>query len=227
MNGCLKVLGGLALLAVIAVAALFGFGWYTTNMLFGASDPVSIARSSLEGLREQNKLSPFEARYVAVVTSSQSRLGLTAQKTLIMPGLVRYEVDLARLQPDDVRWDAGRHILSVQLPPVEVDPPQVDFDNIKEYGDNGLLMLVTDAGKQLDAANRTAGEQELTKQAMAPAPMNLAREAARRAIERSFAMPLKAAGVDATVNAFFPDEQGNTQSWDVSRSLQDVYANKF
>jgi hypothetical protein len=37
-------------------------------------------------------------------------------------------------------------------------------------------------------------------------PMRLAAEAARSAIERSFAMPLKAAGVDATVVARFGAE---------------------
>src|SRR3546814_3258102 len=59
-------------------------------------DPVTIANSSLQGLQEQNRLSAFAARYVAVVTSTQSRLGLTAEKTMIMPGMVRYEVDLGK-----------------------------------------------------------------------------------------------------------------------------------
>src|SRR3546814_3730619 len=68
-------------------------------------DPVTIANSSLQGLQEQNRLSAFAARYVAVVTSKQSRLGLTAEKTMIMPGMVRYEVDLGKLTQRDVTWD--------------------------------------------------------------------------------------------------------------------------
>jgi len=34
---------------------------------------------------------PLAARFVVVVTSTQSRFGLTARKTLIMPSTVRYD----------------------------------------------------------------------------------------------------------------------------------------
>ncbi|MFM9768200.1 DUF4230 domain-containing protein, partial [Streptomyces scabiei] len=78
------------------------------------------------GLQAQNKLSAFTAQYVAVVTSTQTRLGLSTQKTLIMPGLVRYEVDLGKLRQRDVQWDKASGTLSVTLPPIETDPPQVD-----------------------------------------------------------------------------------------------------
>jgi hypothetical protein len=66
---------------------------------------------------------------------------------------------------------------------------------VREYGQGGVLMALTDAEKQLDAANRKAGQAELVAQAHDPLPMKLAADAARSAIERSFAMPLKAAGV--------------------------------
>ena len=36
----------------------------------------TVVAASLQGLQEQNELVPFTARYVAVVTSTQSRLGL-------------------------------------------------------------------------------------------------------------------------------------------------------
>src|SRR3546814_4014190 len=65
------------------------------------------------------------------------------------------------------------------------------------------LPILTDAEQVLDAANRKAAQQELIKQAKGPTPMRLAQGAARAAIEQSFAMPLKAAGIDATVTARF------------------------
>ena len=37
----------------------------------------------------------FTGRFVAVVTARETRFGLTARKTLIMPGSVRYGIDLA------------------------------------------------------------------------------------------------------------------------------------
>lgn len=85
--------------------------------------PETIASASLTGIREQNRLSAFAANYAAVVTSEQQRFGLSAKKTLIMQGLVRYEVDMAKLTADDVRWNAASQTLRVKIPPIEVAPP--------------------------------------------------------------------------------------------------------
>ena len=192
-----------------------------------APDPVSIAASSLTGLREQNKLSAFEARYVSVVTSTQTRLGFEARRTLIMPGMVRYEVDLGRLQQRDVRWDGGRHLLTVTLPPVEVDPPQVDLNAIRTYDAGGVLVHLTDAAQELDAANRRAGQADLIAQASQPAMVRMARDATRRAVEHSFALPLRAAGVQADVAVRFADEPvPSDEHWDTSRSLDEVLGNR-
>lgn len=222
-GGCLKLIGAFLAGVLVIGLALWAAGDYLKQR-FLAPDPVTLAQASLEGLREQNRLSTFAARYVAVVTSKQTRLGLTAQKTLIMPGDVRYEVDLAKLQQSDLRWDAGTKQLSLTLPPIEVMGPDVDIDSIREYGEGGILMSLTDAEARLDAANRKAGQAELVRQARQATPMKLAREATRRAVERSFAMPLRAAGIDATVVVRFPDE-AESERWDESRRPEDVIAN--
>lgn len=166
----------------------------------------TIAASSLQGLREQNRLSAFAARFVAVVTSEQSRFGFSAKKTLIMPGMVRYEVDLSKLEQKDVIWDEASRTLAITLPPIEIAGPQVDLTAIREYDGGGILMALTDAEKTLDAANRKAGQVELMRQAREAVPMRLARDATRNAIANSFSMPLKAAGVEANVVARFGDE---------------------
>jgi hypothetical protein len=55
--------------------------------------------------------------------------------------------------------------------------------------------------------------------------MHLARQAARQAVERSFALPLRAAGFsDAKVIASFPGEQQDTSVWDVSTSYENAIA---
>jgi hypothetical protein len=224
-NGCAGVIGAVAAL-ILVIGGGFWFLGDQIKRQFAAPSPVTVAQASLEGLREQNRLSTFAARYVAVVTSRQSRLGLGAEKTLIMPGMVRYEVDLAKLQQKSLSWDAANNRLTILLPPLEVIGPDVDLDGIREYSQGGLLMRFTDVETQLDAANRKAGQQELLNQARSPAPVKLAKEATRRAIERSFAMPLKAAGLDARVAVFFPDERP-TEDWDRSRRPEDVVANKW
>lgn len=195
------------ILAVVLVVAAIGGGlWYMGRHWLHAPDPVSIATASLQAVREQNRLTPFVARFVAVVTSEQRRFGLSARKTLIMPGLVRYEVDLAAIEQDDLGWDATTETLAITLPPIAISGPQVELGSIREYDAGGVLMALTDAETQLDAANRKAGQVELLRQAREALPMKLARDAARNAIERSFAMPLRAAGIDAKVIARFEGE---------------------
>ncbi len=220
-----KAAGVLVLLALAALIALWGVQRYVESRL--TPDPTTIASASLEGLREQNRLSTFAARFVAVVTSRQSQLGFSTEKTLIMPGMVRYDVDLAKLTQRDVTWNAETRTLGVRLPAVEVDGPQVDLNALREYSSGGLLATLTDAEKRLDTANRRAGQVELMRQAREPAMIRLARDATRRAVERSFAMPLRAAGVDAAVTVRFADEPvANSERWDASRSLQDVLGNR-
>ena len=191
---------------------------------FRGPDPETIAAASLQSVREQARLTPFSARFVAVVTSTQRRFGLSAQKTLIMPGTVRYELDLAKLRQQDMDWNDTTKTLSIALPPLEISAPQIDLTEVREYGGGGLLGTLTDAEKVLDATNRQAGQGELKRQAMQAMPMRLARDAATRAVERSFAMPLKAAGIDdATVVVRFRGDPANDPSQlDRSRRIEDV-----
>lgn len=171
-------------------------------------DPVRIADATLLSVREQGRLALFSARFVAVVTSSETRMGLTARKTLILPGDVRYGVDLARLRRENLSWDAATRTLSVTLPPLEMSGPQIDFNEIQEYAEGGLVMALTDAEDTLDETNRRRAQEDLMRQAREARPMGLAREAALRAVARSFAMPLRAAGIDASVSVRFVSPSG-------------------
>jgi len=213
MDGRLnRPLAILAIIVALALGVLFGMATGIADRLFGGGpDPKTIASSSLESMRAQNRLIAFVARYVSVVSSEQRRLGglVSAERTLILPGNVRYEVDLSKLEPDDVRWDQGSATLTVQIPDLEIAGPEVDLNAAREYGSGGVLAALTDADGRLDEANRARAVADLRKQAQAELPMRLARDAARQAIERSFALPLKAAGFDdAKVVARFAGEEG-------------------
>lgn len=220
-----KFAAALGLIALFVAGMVWAVTSYVGHRLAGP-DPVTVASASLQGLRAQNRLSAFAARFVAVATSTQSQFGLSAQKTIIMPGMVNYEVDLAKLNQKDVAWDAASKTLLVTLPPIEVSQPQIDLNQIREYGQGGILSALTDADAKMETANRTAGQRELLRQAHEALPMNLARDATRRAVERSFAMPLRAAGLDATVRVRFGDEANNDEQWERSRSLEEVLGNR-
>ncbi|HMO76665.1 MAG TPA: DUF4230 domain-containing protein [Sphingopyxis sp.] len=191
------------ILVVVVLALALFLGWRAWQDWQRGYDPETVVAASLQGLQEQNILVPFTARYVAVVTSTQNRLGLEAKKTLIMPGTVRYELDLAKLKQSDLQWDAATGSLTVTLPPLRLAGPEIDIDAISEFQGGVILLTLTDAERVLDAANRKAAQEELIKQARGETPMRLAQGAARAAVEQSFAMPLKAAGIDAKVTARF------------------------
>ena len=205
-------------LAMVAVALVLGvFVGMTTGIadrIFGGPNPKTIASASLESMRAQNRLIAFVARYVSVTTSEASRFGFSSKRTLILPGDVRYELDLSKLQSNDVAWDASTHTLRVQLPEIEIAGPDVDLAAAQEYGEGGVLSALTNANQQLDSANRAKAVADLRKQAQGPVQMRLAHQAARAAIERSFAMPLVAAGFkDAKVVARFPTEGTDEASY--------------
>src|SRR5688500_14566998 len=99
-------------LAAVVVALILGLvvggALDIGKRLFGGPGPETVASSALQSMRAQNRLVPFVARYVSVVSSRQERLGglISDERTLILPGDVRYELDLAKLGPEDVQWDA-------------------------------------------------------------------------------------------------------------------------
>jgi hypothetical protein len=205
----------LAMVAVaIALGVLLGMATGIADRIFGGPKPETIASASLESMRAQNRLIAFVARYVSVTTSTESQFGFSAKRTLILPGDVRYELDLARLEPRDVSWDGSTHTLHVRLPEIEIAGPDVDLSAAQEYGSGGVLSALTNADQALDQSNRAKAVADLRKQAAAPMPMRLAHQAARAAIERSFAMPLLAAGFkDVKVVARFPTEGDNEASY--------------
>ena len=216
MDRRLKSLAILAIIVALVLGVLIGMTTGIVDRIFGGPNPTTIASASLESMRAQNRLVAFVARYVSVVTSEQQRLGglVSSERTLILPGDVRYELDLSKLQPSDVSWDGSSHTLKVRLPEVEIAGPDVDLNAIREYGGSGVLSALTNANQQLDETNRARAVADLRKQATAEVPMRLARQAARQAVERSFAMPLLAAGFkDVKVVARFPTEGSDEPSY--------------
>jgi len=221
-----KVMAIAAVIVALVLGLFFGSAIDIGRRLFGGPNPETVASSALQSMRAQNRLVPFVARYVSVVSSRQERFGglVSSERTLILPGDVRYELDLAQLGPEDVQWDAGSSTLSVTLPEIEIAGPEVDLSAAREYGENGVLSVVTDADEALDRNNRARAVADLRKQAGSPVPMRLAREAGRQAVERSFSLPLQAAGFDgAKVVARYPTEgSAVTEPLDRSRSYNDV-----
>lgn len=210
----------LILLVPLALALLAGAGiglLLRPAATAAGPDPEAIAQRALISLRDEGRLTAFTGRFVAVVSASETRLGLTARKTLILPGSVRYGLDLARLRRRDLAWDSATRTLTVTLPPLEIAGPEIDLSHVQEYREGGLVMALTDAERTLDQANSRSAQDELMRQARERTPTSLARNAAMRAVARSFAMPLRAAGIDASVAVRFLDPAGREEAYFLDR----------
>lgn len=216
MGSRLKLLLLLPPLAALLLGALLGLV-LRPSAAAPSADPAAIAQATLLSVRDQGRLNSFAARFVAIVSASESRLGLTARKTLIMPGDVRYSVDLTRLNRRSLDWDAEASTLTVTLPPLEISGPEIDLNQVREYSEGGILMALTDAERTLDQANRRSAQDELMRQARERTPMGQARNAAMRAVARTFAMPLRAAGIDASVAVRFVGPAGGEEAFFLDR----------
>src|SRR5687767_4601549 len=137
------VLGMVA--AALILGLMVGVTTGIADRIFGGPDPKTIATASLESMRAQNRLIAFVARYVSVTSSEQQRLGglVRSERTPVLPGDVRYELDLAKLKTNDVTWDASSNTLRVRLPEVEIAGPDVDISAAREFGDGGVLAALT------------------------------------------------------------------------------------
>ncbi len=196
----------LALLVGLALGLFGALRWQGAASLFGVKPEVSsIADASLSAVQAQNRLIAFAARFTVDVTSTaRMRIGLTANKTMIVPGTVRYELDWAKLKRSDLVWDEASRTLTVTAPPIELSEPQVDMARIREYEDGRLLMALSNAEAEMDVANRNQLREALLREARNPVLIRMARDATRAAIERTFALPLAAAGVPASVVVRLP-----------------------
>ena len=219
----LKVWLWLPPLVALLLGALIGYA-LRPRAEAPAPDPTAIANATLLSVREEGRMTVFAARFVAVATAEETRLGLTARKTLIMPGSVRYGVDLARLRRGDLAWEPRTRTLTVTLPPLEISGPQIDLNQVRETSEGGLVMALTDAERALDQAVRRSAQEELMRQARDRIPVGQARNAAMRAVARSFAMPLRAAGIDASVAVRFVDPAGREEALYLDRphSIEDA-----
>jgi uncharacterized protein DUF4230 len=198
-------------LLALVLGALLGIALRSGSPA-AAADPMAVADRALLSIREEGRMVAFTGRFVAVVTARETRFGLSARKTLIMPGTVRYGVDLGRLRRQHLAWDAATKTLSVTMPPLEISGPDIDLNDVQEYSEGGLIMALTDAERTLDRSNRRGAQDELMRQARARTPMHLARNAAMRSVAQSFAMPLRSAGIDASVSIRFVDPSGREEA---------------
>ncbi len=202
----IRIFAGLALGLALAFTAVNVIPDRLPPWLGGRAPVLSVADATLEAIQRQSRLTVLTARLNATITSRQARLGglLTATKTLIIPGTVRYEVDLSGLRLENMRWNPADQSLTIFAPRPQIAGPEVDLTRTVEYKDGALLLSLTNVEAAFDKANREAVIDSMQKQAASRTLVDLADEAARDTIGQLFRLPLVTAGhTDAKVKVTF------------------------
>ena len=105
------------IVVALLLGVVVGVGAGIADRIFGGPDPETIASASL---RIDARAEPADRLRCALCVGGQQpskqQLGglVSSERTLILPGDVRYELDLSKLQPKDVTWDGATHTLHVR-----------------------------------------------------------------------------------------------------------------
>jgi hypothetical protein len=187
-----------------------------------AASPEALADAALLAVRDQGQIAAYGARYMAVVKGDERLLGVLGQSNLLVPGSVRYGIDATRLRRGDLAWDAPTRTLTVTLPPLELTAPAIETEAARAVWDGPVASAA--AAPALDDARRRAATDDILRQARAPAALAPARAATMRLVASAFAMPLRAAGVDASIAVRFVDPAGREEAafLDRPRRLEDT-----
>ena len=201
----IRILIGLLVGVILGAGALF---YVSRDDVLEGPDPETIASASLQAVQAQNRLTVFAGSFTVAVTSRASRFGFAAEKTMIVPATVRYDIDFSKLSRADIRWDPATSEMQVDLPPIQLSDPEIDLSRMREYEDGKVLMAIGNAEDKLDQANRGKVRAAVLNEAGSKVMVDLAREAGRDAAARAFRLPLEAAGIPAKVTVRYPDESG-------------------
>ncbi|MFN3469282.1 MAG: DUF4230 domain-containing protein [Novosphingobium meiothermophilum] len=183
-----RMLPWVLFVAALAAAAYFGWRAHKAETIV---DPIA---TGLVSFRHHNKLVVLTAQFAPIARNDDTRVfGLVSSRQVaVIPATVRYYVDLAKVGRDRLAWDAASQTLSVRLPKIAIDEPQLD-EARAEYLRNGLW-VTNDAQEKLTRANSLQAASKVRIAASDGKMIELAQGAAREAIRLNLEGPLRLAG---------------------------------
>ncbi|MEO8723874.1 MAG: DUF4230 domain-containing protein [Sphingobium sp.] len=208
----MKKMIGIGVLCVVLFAATFGGAYFYAHRTSAANDDKvkEAIATALTNLKDEPRLSAFAASFVGnvVLDPPAGADPAVVRQVLLVPGSVRYEIDLNALKSGDAKWNDQSKSLRLTLPPFILSGPDIDFQGVRNYRPDAMLTAVADARNVMGDSGVKAAKGELLKQAWGDTPMRLARDATRHVFERNFSEALRTAGIKADVKAKFADEAG-------------------
>ncbi|MEJ7926147.1 DUF4230 domain-containing protein [Sphingobium sp. AN641] len=221
----------LALLLLIGAAAML-VGWqryhrdYVVTVADDGSAVTTVVAEKIAGMSSL-KVSQLSGTIQATARDVRGFGLLTSDQLVKMPFSVDYFIDVGRIGPGDLEWDADSRTLIVNAPDVKPARPNVD-ESRRTLVRTGGVFVTRQAGEELSRRASVHAQARAETSARSPERMAQAREYGRAALGKLMAAPLAAAGQgDARVIVTFPPERGNRSrdQWDVTMPINEVLAN--
>lgn len=157
-------------------------------------ETTKVLATTVESLREENKLLVFSFKSAPAVVADRTRFYLFGvHQRLIVPATVNYYLPLSELTLADVRFDERAKLVTVRLPRLVVG--DVAFQPEKATTVNGgILSFSEDAVEEVRKLNYAQARRAVVAQAQQPGLLNTAKRQAISDVENYFAIPLRIAG---------------------------------
>ena len=177
---------------VIAFGAYFSFN---PKAFIGMSTETRSVSEVVNEIKELNRIIVFQTYTTAIVESHEYQaFGLfDSHQVMVVPAFVNYYIDMEKLHDKDININRYKRTVSVKLPPLMIERPNVDLNRIRKIN-QGVLSDVTDADKRLEVRNNRIVVARLMASAKQQFLLDAARKQAIQAIENNFATALRGAG---------------------------------
>lgn len=168
-------------------------------------DTTKVLKTTIESLREENKLLVFSYKGSATVRAERTVWWLFGgRQELIVPAVVNYYLDLSKLTLADVTYDDRAKLVRVKLPPLTMGDIAFQPENATTI--NGGLLTWNEAQVEaLRKMNYATARRAMVAQTQQSGLVNAAQRSAITDITSHFEIPLRIAGQpDVKVVATFP-----------------------
>jgi hypothetical protein len=200
--------GGSILLAVVALGVGIAFGPQlaqrlpapVANWLDRLGSDQDVIAVLVTSTQKMNELTVFGAQLFSIVKTEREGLIAPLDTTtyVIVPGSVRYVVNLSTIDRRNFNWDAGTGTLVVLVAdPVPTDA-NIDGARAKVLVD-GIDLAGGDERERILQKSLAVARDDIGKKAREAFFMAAAKDAARAALVQNFAAPLRATGLKPTV----------------------------
>ena len=211
----------------LALSTLAIFAWYQYERAKKYQDQIDLAATSMlhEIFTSKRDLRVGQLSGVIVANSEYKGWVLQPSQQTKAPVTINYLIDLANIRKNDMHFDAKSRRLTVRIPDVSIESPNIDFmrAEVKQKGlwigrGAGIVMQREAIRRIVDRANQRAQDSK---------NINHARQQAVEFVSKLVKSPLEAVGygpVDVEVIAPW-NKQASDERWDTTRSLQEVLGN--